>query len=136
MESEGSLQCSQKPLLDCPNLQRIQISFSCHISVISILILSSHLYLHIPSILLLSDFSVIINVTSVHSQHKMQHSLQSRSKCHVTVTDVVNIAKYFRRLLCSHFPISNNLPQIKSEHFTKQLSHKTLSPYTDSCECC
>jgi len=37
----------------------------------------------------------------------------SSCKRYVTVRHTVNIAKYFRRLSRPHFPLSNNIPQIK-----------------------
>jgi hypothetical protein len=36
-----------------------------------------------------------------------------RCKLYVTVRRKVNIAEYFRRLLRPHFPLSNNISQIK-----------------------
>ena len=36
-----------------------------------------------------------------------------RCKRRVTVRHTINLAKYCRRLLRPHFPLSNNIPQIK-----------------------
>jgi len=113
VKSEGSLQYSQKPLLDYPKLQRVQFSFSRHISVILILILSSHLCKHLPSNTLPSDFSIVIDVISVHFQNKCKIHYMNRCKRYVTVRHTVNISKYFRRLSRPHFPPSSNIPQIK-----------------------
>jgi hypothetical protein len=78
-----------------------------------LLYFTSHLSKHLPSNLLPADFSIIIDMTSVHFQNKRNIHCMSRCKRCVTVRHSVIIAKYFRRLLRPNFPLYNNMSQIK-----------------------